>query len=134
MKIEGATSILLAVCVGFVLWLVAHVDGGFQQLTSTNALILIFALSFPFIVLWAAANGAKGKIIPRVTIVISIAFILFDTMINIGPGSRLSESVASVVMAAIASLEVILPLSMVGFALVSRARWEGNEASNDDSK
>jgi len=131
MKIEGINSVLLAVCLGFVLWLVAHVDGGFQQLGSTNALILIFALSFPFLVLWAAARGAKGKIIPRVTIVISIAFILFDTMINIGPGSRLSETVASILMAAIASLEVILPLSMVGFALVSRARWASNGENKD---
>lgn len=119
------TLLILAMAVLSVSAAAAFFDGGIGHLLSVDALITVFSVSLPFFVLWAAAKNAKGMAVPGVALAISFTFILLDVFVSVGPGSRLNESVGSIVMGAITSAEIILPLLMVVGAIVSQARWEG---------
>lgn len=126
MSIKKITFFILVLSLCLILTAVAYTHGGFRHLTDVNALIWIAGLSFPFAVLWGAGYGAKGTIVPMATMVISIVFILLDISMYIGPLSRLEGSARSIVMAMLASLQIMLPLIMVGCALISRARAENS--------
>jgi len=131
MKIKSYATLVLATGICLALGLVALADGGIRHLFSTEALITVFAISLPFFILWAAANGAKGTAVPRSAIAISIAFILLDAAVYVSPGLKLSDY-GSIVIGAIASLEMILSLTMVVCAVVSCARWESGESNNTE--
>lgn len=127
MTIKKFAFIILALSLCLVLTAVAYTHGGVRHLTDVNALIMIVGLSFPFAVLWGAGYGAKGTIVPLVTIAVSIIFILLDISMYIGPLSRLDGSARSIVIAMLASLQIMLPLIMVGCAIVSCANRDGNK-------
>lgn len=132
MTIKNYAALVLVSGVCLALGLVALADGGIRHLFSTEPLITVFAISLPFFVLWAAANGAKGTAVPRWAIAISIAFILLDATVYVGLKLELSDSSSSIVIGAIASLEMILSLLMVVCAVVSCARGESGESNNTE--
>ncbi len=132
MTSKNFASVLLVICLCLIVAMVAYSGGGVRHLGSPNALLLLAALSFPFLVLWAAAKWAQGKAVPRAAIALSITFILLDAMVIIGPGSGLGDTSSSIVVAIVASLEMILPLTMVVCAIVSCARGD-DKRSNTSS-
>jgi len=132
MTIKSYATLVLATGICLALGLVALADGGILHLFSTEALITVFAISLPFFILWAAANGAKGTEVPRSAIVISIAFILLDAAVYVGLKLELSDSSSSIVIGAIASLEMSLSLLMVVCAVVSCARGESGKSNNTE--
>ena len=132
MTIKSYTTLVLATGVCLALGLVALADGGIRHLFSTKALITVFAISLPFFILWAAANGAKGTAVAWSAIAISITFILLDAAVYVGLKSELSDSTSSVGIGAIASMEMILSLMMVVCALMSCASGESGESNNTE--
>ena len=131
MTIKSYAALVLVSGVCLALGLVALADGGILHLFSTEALITVFAISLPFFILWAAANGAKGTAVPRWAITISITFILLDAAIYFSPDLKIGDY-GSIVIGAIASLEMILSLLMVVCAVVSCARGESGESNNTE--
>jgi len=132
MTIKSYTTQVLATGICLALGLVALADGGIRHLFSIEALITVFAISLPFFILWAAANGAKGTAVARSAIAISIAFILLDAAVYVGLKSELSDSTSSIGIGAIATLEMVLSLMMVVCAVVSCARGESGESNNTE--
>lgn len=96
--------------------------GGISNLLSVGELMTVFTISLPLMILWGVSKSARGTAVPRSAMIILIVFILLDLAVYLGALSKLSDFSNSIVMAMIASSQVLLPLLMIVGAIVSRAR------------
>ena len=122
MKIQTYSTMLMLTGICLIIGEAVYSGGGISNLLSVGELMTVFTISLPLMILWGVSKSARGTAVPRSAMIILIVFILLDLAVYLGALSKLSDFSNSIVMAMIASSQVLLPLLMIVGAIVSRAR------------